>query len=82
MFCTYLFNKTIYPLRRIGFHRSIEMFFVHRIDTGPVFCSKIPLTVSMCRKPLATHPRFLFHRDRGDHFKVVGLKNVANTKRH
>ena len=21
-------------------------------------------------------------RDRGDHFKVVGLKNLANTKKH
>lgn len=31
------------------FHRSIEMFFVHRIDTGPVLCSKIPLSACMCR---------------------------------
>ena len=24
----------------------------------------------------------LDYRDRGDHFKLVGLKNVANTKKH
>ena len=23
-----------------------------------------------------------FYRDRGDHFKVVGLKNLASTKKH